>query len=152
LERLPASITESFTGAHNPLSFAGLKRGEVVLDLGCGAGLDMYFAAVTVGPEGFVHGLDISADMIAKARRNLAGLGIHNAALYCASADSIPLPDESMDGVISNGVYNLSPNKEALVKEVFRVLKPEGRTVLSEIILKKPLRETDTCDLEDWFR
>lgn len=152
LERLPRSLTESFTGAHNPLLFADLRPGEVVLDLGCGAGLDMYLAAVSVGPKGFVHGLDFSSDMIEKARRNLAELGIRNADFHHAPAEHIPLPDRSADVVISNGVYNLSPAKEPIVAEVFRVLKPHGRTVLSEIILKKPSEQNAACSLEDWFK
>lgn len=152
LERLPQSLTESFTGAHNPLLFTGLGPGEIVLDLGCGAGLDMYLAAVSVGPEGFVHGLDFSSDMIEKAGCNLAGLGIRNVDLHHAAADQIPLPDGSIDVVISNGIYNLSPEKEPIVAEVFRVLKPHGRTVISEIVLKKLPRRKAVCDLEDWFR
>jgi ubiquinone/menaquinone biosynthesis C-methylase UbiE len=152
LEQLPQSITESFTGAHNPLLVANLKAGEVVLDLGCGAGLDMYFAALSVGPEGFVHGLDFSADMIGKAKDNLASLGIRNVDFHIAAGDDIPLPDNSVDIVISNGIYNLSPQKEPIVAEVFRVLRPHGRTVLSEIILKKRPKKKDVCDLKDWFK
>ena len=152
LRRLPASLVESFAGAHNPLPFAALKPGETGLDLGCGAGLDMYFAAGAVGPEGFVHGLDMSAEMTGKAGRSLAGLGINNAVLHCAAADKIPLPDASIDVVISNGIYNLSPDKKAIAGETFRVLKPGGRTVLSEIILKKPMGDKAVCDIEDWFK
>jgi SAM-dependent methyltransferase len=152
LERLPQSLTESFTGAHNPLLFADFSPGEVVLDLGCGAGLDMYLAAVSVGPDGFVHGLDFSSDMIEKAKRNLAGLGIRNVDFHLAPAHNIPLPDNSMDIVISNGIYNLSPEKEPIVAEIFRVLKPGGRTVISEIVLKDLPKEEAVCDLNDWFR
>lgn len=152
LRRLPASVTESFAGAHNPLPFAGFSPGETVLDLGYGAGLDMYFAAIAVGPEGFVHGLDMSAEMIGKAERSLGGMGISNVGFHCTTADNIPLPDASVDVVVSNGVYNLSPDKEAIVAEVFRVLRPGGRTVLSEIVLRNPPKEKAVCDLEDWFK
>lgn len=152
LERLPASMTESFAGAHNPLLFAGLEPGEIVLDLGCGAGLDMYIAATAVGPGGFVHGLDMSDRMLKKAERNLSKTGIENAAFHCGAADEIPLPDASVDIVVSNGIYNLSPDKKSIIEEVFRVLKSGGRAVLSEIVLKEPLGREAACDLEDWFR
>lgn len=152
LERLPASMTESFAGAHNPLLFADLESGETVLDLGCGAGLDMYIAATAVGPGGFVHGLDMSDLMLKKAERNLSETGIENAAFHCGAADEIPLPDASVDIVVSNGIYNLSPDKKSIIDEVFRVLKSGGRAVLSEIVLKEPLERESACDLEDWFR
>lgn len=152
LERLPASMTESFAGAHNPLPFADLKPGESVLDLGCGAGLDMYIVATAVGPAGFVHGLDMSAAMLEKAERNLSQMGLKNTAFHHGAADRIPLPDASIDVVVSNGIYNLSPDKAAIVAETYRVLKSGGRAVLSEIVLKKPLGKDAVRDLEDWFK
>lgn len=152
LERLPASMTESFAGAHNPLLFADLEPGETVLDLGCGAGLDMYIAATAVGPGGFVHGLDMSDRMLKKAKRNLSEAGIGNAAFHLGVADEIPLPDVSVDIVVSNGIYNLSPDKAAVLREVHRVVRPGGRTIFSEIVMRAAREEGAAAKLRDWFQ
>jgi SAM-dependent methyltransferase len=152
LDNLPASMWESFTGAGNPQPYVEVKPGETLLDLGCGAGLDLYLYAKAVGEAGKAYGLDISSAMIEKARKNLQDVGIHNVELLVAPADRIPLPDGSVDVVTANGIYNLSPDKEAVMKEVYRVLKPGGRTVFAEIVLKAPLPEEIRKDLRDWFR
>ncbi len=152
LNSLPQSMVESFTGANNPQPFVGLKEGEVVLDLGSGAGLDLCFYAKAVGPKGKAYGLDISEDMVTKARDNMEKVGIKNVEIICGLSDDIPLDDNFIDIVASNGIYNLSPDKEAVMREVFRVLKPGGRTVFCEIVLKEPLPDDIRKDINDWFR
>jgi len=152
LEHLPSSVYESFTGAGNPQPYVELSEGETLLDLGCGAGLDLYLYAQKMGSGGKLYGLDLSPQMVDKARHNLHLLGVNNFELLCSPADQIPLPSASVDIVTSNGIYNLSPDKEAVFREVFRVLKAGGRTVFSEIVLKAPLEEEIRKSIDDWFR
>lgn len=152
LEALPKSMYESFTGANNPQPFVDLKAGEVVLDLGCGAGLDLYFYAKAVGPAGRVYGLDISEGMVNKAKANMDLVGIRNVEVKCGHSDALPFEDNFFDVAASNGIYNLSPDKERVMREVFRVLKPGGRTVLCEIVSKETLPEGVRKDIDDWFR
>lgn len=152
LDRLPRSLTESFTGAGNPQPFVDAQPGEVLLDLGCGAGLDLYLYAQMVGNHGRLFGLDLAAPMLEKARMNLATVGVENIEWLLASADRIPLPDGSVDIVTANGIYNLSPDKDAVMREVARVLKPGGRTVFAEVVLTAELPTEARRDMNDWFR
>lgn len=152
LSRLPAGLSESFTGAGNPQPFVDVRAGETVLDLGCGVGLDLYHYAVAVGPSGTVYGLDLSVSMLRKAAENLRSAGISNFELLHAPADRIPLPDASIDLVTANGIYNLSPDKDAVMREVARVLKPGGRTIFAEIVAAEELPGEIRRDLNDWFR
>ena len=143
---------ESFTGADNPQPFVELKEKEVVLDLGCGAGLDLYFYANAVKSEGKIYGLDISKDMVNKAKNNMEKAGIKNVEIKCGHADNLPFQDNFFNLVASNGIYNLSPDKEKVMHEVYRVLKPGGRTVFCEIVLKDILPEVARKSIDDWFR
>lgn len=152
LEQLPKSMYESFTGAGNPQQHVGIKPGEALLDLGCGAGLDLYLYAQKVGATGQLYGLDLSQAMLDKAQANLARMGVKNCRLFCCPADKIPLEDNAVDIVTSNGIYNLSPDKEAVLREVLRVLKPGGRIVFSEIVLAYALPEEIRKNIDDWFR
>jgi len=152
LDKLPSSVWESFTGAGNPQPYVDIKPGEKVLDLGCGAGLDLYLYVEEVGPSGRVYGLDISEEMIAKARHNIKILNLQNTEFLCTVADKIPLPSEFVDIVTANGIYNLSPDKSAVMHEVYRVLRPRGRHIFAEIILKAPLPEEIPKNVNDWFR
>ncbi len=152
LSRLPEGLSESFTGAGNPQPFVDARAGETVLDLGCGVGLDLYHYAVAVGPSGTVYGLDLSASMLRKAAENLRSAGISNFELLHAPADRIPLPDASIDLLTANGIYNLSPDKDAVMREVARVLKPGGRTIFAEIVAAEELPGEIRRDLNDWFR
>ncbi|MCL5073651.1 MAG: methyltransferase domain-containing protein [Actinobacteria bacterium] len=152
LDKLPPTFTESFTGANNPQPFIELKEGEIALDLGCGAGLDLYFYARSSGGKGKVYGLDISSEMIEKAKHNMKSVKIDNVELVCGSSDNIPFKDDFFDVVASNGIYNLSPDKEKVFKEVYRVLKPGGRTVFCEIVLKDKLPEKTINNINDLFR
>lgn len=152
LDRLPQGLWESFTGAGNPHPFVDAQPGEAVLDLGCGAGLDLCLYAKKVGPAGKLFGLDLSEAMLDKARRNFEEAGIANVEWLLASSDAIPLPDNSVDLVTANGIYNLSPDKEAVMREVARVLKPGGRTIFAEIVLKSELPVEVRREIDDWFR
>ena len=152
LDILPASLTESFTGANNPQAFVELKPGEIVLDLGCGGGLDLYFYAKAIGSRGKVYGLDISEDMVNRAKENMKKTGMENIEIHRGESDNLPFNDNFFDVVTSNGIYNLSPEKEAAMREVYRVLKPGGRTVFCEIVLKEPLSEDERKSHNDWFR
>jgi arsenite methyltransferase len=130
----------------NPTALAALKPGEVVLDLGSGAGLDVFIAAAKVGAEGHVHGVDMTKEMVAKARHNAASFrrrtGLDNVTFHHAQIESIPLPDASVDVVISNCVLNLSPDQPAVWREIARVLKPGGRVSISDIVLRRALPES----------
>lgn len=152
LDRLPKAMWESFTGAGNPQPYVDAQPGEKVLDLGCGAGLDLYLYAERVGLNGRLFGLDLSDAMLSKASENLKMVGVSNVDWLHAPADVIPLPDNSVDLVTANGIYNLSPDKEAVMREVARVLRPGGRTVFAEIVLKSELPTEVRRDIKDWFR
>jgi arsenite methyltransferase len=152
LDSLPHALSEAFTGVSASLvALSEVKPGETVLELGCGGGLDTALLAKRVGPEGRVLGVDCAGPMLDRARTSLAQLGHHNVSLFHAPAESLPLPDNSVDCVVSNGIFNLSADKDAIFNEIRRMLKPGGRTVNAEIVLRTEPTPAERDSQEDWF-
>ncbi len=145
----PELIEASF-GCGNPTALCPLNTGEVVLDLGSGAGLDVILSARRVGPTGKAFGLDMTDEMLVAANANKAKLGVSNAEFLKGHIEEIPLPEGSVDVVISNCVINLSADKDAVFREIYRVLKPGGRMAVSDIVLLKPLPEWVQQNLAAW--
>ncbi len=132
LEALPPEVAGSSFGCGNPLAFSEVKEGDVVLDLGSGAGMDLLIAAKKVGPQGRVIGIDMTDEMIAKARDNIAAAGLKNAEVRKGIIEDLPVESSSVDWVISNCVINLSPEKHRVFAEIARVLKPGGQMRVSD--------------------
>ncbi|MDD2902856.1 MAG: methyltransferase domain-containing protein [Syntrophales bacterium] len=148
----PKSLIESFCGVGNPFSLGPIHPGEAVLDIGCGAGLDTLLAAKMVGPEGRVAGLDATPGMIEKARAHAALLALPNVTFQVGEAESLPFPDNDFDVIISNGVFNLTLDKEKALKESHRVLKPGGRFMLADMVLVAALPPEKAGKIENWYQ
>lgn len=146
----PPELLESFCGVGNPFAIAEIEPGAQVLDIGCGAGFDLLVASNLVGKSGRVCGIDLTKDMVSRATRNMALASLTNVEIRHVEKEEIPYSDRTFDIVISNGVINLSPCKNTLFKEIFRVLKPEGRLQFADIIMKKALPESLAPSPEAW--
>ncbi|MFN7970918.1 MAG: methyltransferase domain-containing protein [Acidobacteriota bacterium] len=150
LAELPAMATSSFAGVGNPLRIGPLRPGEVVVDVGCGAGMDLLLAARRVGPAGRAVGVDMTESMRARARDAAHAAGLGNVEVLAGDAESLPLPDATADVVISNGVLNLATDKGKAFSEIARVLKPGGRLMLADIVVAAELSERIRSDIDLW--
>jgi arsenite methyltransferase len=150
LREVPDDVFAAFCGVGNPFSLGPVHAGEVVLDVGCGGGLDLIMAHQLVGSSGRVCGIDLTPEMVVQARLNLERVGVTNSEVRCARAEAIPYAADTFDVVVSNGVLNLSPDKEQSFREIYRVLKPEGRLQFADMVLQQDLPSDVVGDLVAW--
>src|SRR5215470_9121239 len=147
---LPEQAITASLGRGNPAALAELTPGEIVLDLGSGGGIDVLLSARRVGPAGKAYGLDMTDEMLALARENQHKAGIQNAEFLKGDIENIPLPDSTADVIISNCVINLSGDKDAVLREAFRVLKPGGRLAVSDIVVRGQVPAEIRRSVESW--
>jgi len=150
LDAVPEATIASFAGTGNPFSLGRLAAGEHVVDIGCGAGIDSIIAATMVGPSGSVVGVDMTPAMIEKARQGAKEAELHNVVFRQGLGESLPVADSWADVVISNGVLNLFPDKLAALREMERVLKPDGRLQIGDILVQKAVPDNGKRDINLW--
>ncbi|MCI0844749.1 MAG: methyltransferase domain-containing protein [Chloroflexi bacterium] len=150
LEGLPEAAVESFAGVGNPFSLGKIAPGETVLDIGSGSGFDCFIAAKMVGPNGRVIGVDMTDAMLKKSRETADALGLTQLEFKKGFAEELPVPDNSVDVIISNGVLNLTPDKYASFVEVNRVLKPGGRLYIADVVVYKPVPDAAKEIVDLW--
>jgi arsenite methyltransferase len=150
LANVPDSAVESFAGVANPWTMGRLSAGERILDLGSGAGTDSLVAAQMVGANGRVTGIDMTAPMLAKARAAAAEMGVANVEFVEGEAERLPFSDASVDVVISNGVIDLVPDKDAVFAELYRVLVPGGRMQIADVTIQNPVSEEGRRKIDLW--
>jgi arsenite methyltransferase len=150
LDGLPGGAIESFAGVGYFFDLAELRPGESVVDLGSGSGMDVFFASVLVGPQGSVVGIDFTPEQLAKAGRLASAAGFDQVEFRAGRIERVPVEDASADCVISNGVINLSPEKDRVFAEAARVLRPGGRLAIADIVSEQQLKESIVCDADLW--
>ena len=151
LAKLPALSVEAFTGVSNVAVRADIPPGSTVLDLGCGAGLDSLLAAAKTGPRGKGIGVDFSRSMLDRARRGASEASLRNIAFREADAERLPLEDASIDVALVNGIFNLNPMRDAIFRELARVVRAGGVVYAAELILRGDPRKTEELDEANWF-
>jgi len=150
LSRVPDETAESFAGVANPWVHGRIEPGHTVLDLGCGSGTDLLIAAQMVGSEGHVTGIDMTESMLARARESATAMGLGNVELHRSLIESLPVKDASVDVVISNGVIDLVPDKDAVFAEVDRVLRPGGRLQIADVVIHTEVSEDARARIDLW--
>ena len=150
LDQLPASCTASFAGVGNPHRVAAIQPGETVLDIGCGAGMDLLLAARRAGPSGRAVGVDMTDEMAERALQSAAAADLANVEVRKGDATRLPVENASIDVVISNGVLNLVPEKEKALAEIWRVLRPLGRLQIADVVMDAELPEEARSNIDLW--
>ncbi len=150
LARVPDTSVESFAGVANPFSLGPLAPGERILDVGCGAGTDSLVAAQMVAPDGSVTGIDMTEEMLANARASAREMGAENVEFVAGEAEQLPFDEEAFDVVVSNGVIDLVPDKDAVFSEILRVLRPGGRIQIADVTIQNPVSEEGRRNIDLW--
>jgi len=150
LSRVPEATAESFAGVANPHTLGRIEEGATLLDLGCGAGTDLLIAAQMVGPSGKAIGVDMTPSMVERARASAAEMGLQNVELHESLIESVPVSDASVNVVISNGVIDLVPNKDAVFDEIDRVLRPGGRLQIADVVIQTEVSEDARDRIDLW--
>ena len=150
LARVPETTAESFAGVANHFSLGSIEAGATVLDLGCGAGTDLLIAAQMAGPSGRAIGIDLTPSMVERARAGATEMGLTNVEVHEGLIERVPLADESVDVVISNGVIDLVPDKDAVLDEIDRVLRPGGRLQVADVVIHEEVSEDARKRIDLW--
>jgi arsenite methyltransferase len=152
IDKLPDEVAASYCGVGNPFSLDAIRKGDAVLDIGCGAGVDTILAAMMTGPEGKAVGVDIVPEMLQRAEANLKKMDLRHVTFQSATGEHLPFPDDHFDVVISNGVINLIPDKETALNEIMRVLKAGGRLMIADQVMAGSTPKSLKDRLSNWFQ